>query len=353
MGLVISGSIVALITDKKRGADMKRILPMILCFVLILSLFASCATSDRHLSAAELLDLGEKYLIELNYDQALVQFLRVIEVEPKNARAYTGAAEAYIGLGDTDRAVAILRQGLAALPGNAEIQVLFDDLQLEISTADTESTHLDNERQELLILEAEEILTEFASLISSGNPEMVSDRLIRMELNSIASELSEAFGLPYIIDTQYGRIGAYQALLGESLDFWIYQGGFSDEVREGFGIWIGRGSVAEGTWRNDAPNGVFEQRSGGNPQLWTSTGNVINGLWDGERTTAVTNSGEGGSDGVFIMQFDSGRIETFIDERNGQVLGAVDAHGNPTLGISEESMNQLWGLRGFGENTWG
>lgn len=55
--------------------------------------------SRQSLNIAELLNLGEKHLTELNYEQALVQFLKVIEIEPMNERAYIGAADAYIGLG--------------------------------------------------------------------------------------------------------------------------------------------------------------------------------------------------------------------------------------------------------------
>jgi tetratricopeptide (TPR) repeat protein len=99
-----------------------------LCALLALSLFASCVNPAQPLSTAELLDLGEKYLLELNYEQALVQFLRVIEVEPRNPRGYTGAAEAYIGLGDTDAAIVILRQGLGQLPDNADIQSILSEI---------------------------------------------------------------------------------------------------------------------------------------------------------------------------------------------------------------------------------
>jgi hypothetical protein len=90
---------------------------------------AACAKADKPLTAAELLDLGEKYLLELNYEQALVQFLKVIEIEPMNPRGYTGAAEAYIGLGDTANAEAALKQGLTVLPGNAEIQEKLNEIE--------------------------------------------------------------------------------------------------------------------------------------------------------------------------------------------------------------------------------
>ena len=78
-------------------------------------------------SPQTLLDLGEQYLLELDYEQALVQFLRVIEIEPMNARAYIGAAESYIGLGDTDNAIAILEQGYEQT-SDSEIKRILDEL---------------------------------------------------------------------------------------------------------------------------------------------------------------------------------------------------------------------------------
>jgi len=82
----------------------------------------------KELSAAELLDLGEKYLLDLNYEQALVQFMGVIEIEPRNARAYIGAAESYIGMGDTSSAITVLQQGLSELPDNAKITAMLGEL---------------------------------------------------------------------------------------------------------------------------------------------------------------------------------------------------------------------------------
>jgi|GEM_PF-2221145 len=109
-------------------------------FVVILALLAACAApTPAPPSASELLDLGERYLLELNYEQAVAQFLAVIEIEPMNARAYIGAAEAYVGLGRDDEAVAILRQGLERLPEKAIIQTILDDLT-DSSTDEPAST---------------------------------------------------------------------------------------------------------------------------------------------------------------------------------------------------------------------
>ncbi|GHV34396.1 hypothetical protein FACS18949_10370 [Clostridia bacterium] len=105
---------------------MKKILALLIALVLVFSL-VSCTKPVPVASAAELLSLGEKYLLELDYEQAIVQFLGVIEIEPMNVRAYLGAAEAYIGLGRTDDAIAILQQGFDAT-GDAEIAAKLAEL---------------------------------------------------------------------------------------------------------------------------------------------------------------------------------------------------------------------------------
>jgi len=121
------------VAGKNQEGELKRPFAFILCLVLAFAIFASCGKAELTLSIAEMLELGERYLLELNYEQALVQFLRVIEVEPMNQRGYTGAAEAYIGLGRVDDAEAVLRQGLRELPENASITTVLERLEAEPS----------------------------------------------------------------------------------------------------------------------------------------------------------------------------------------------------------------------------
>ena len=89
---------------------MKKLISILLCCVLIIT-SSACQKAEVPLTATELLELGEKFLLELDYEQALVQFLKVIEIEPMNARAYLAAAEVYINIGDVDKAIAVLVQG--------------------------------------------------------------------------------------------------------------------------------------------------------------------------------------------------------------------------------------------------
>jgi len=98
---------------------------------------------QEKVSVAELLDLGEKYLLDMNYEQALVQFVNAIEIEPKNARAYIGAAKAYMGMGDTSSAITVLQRGLAASPDKAEITAMLDELTKPIEPEDSAPVTMD------------------------------------------------------------------------------------------------------------------------------------------------------------------------------------------------------------------
>ncbi|MCD7785509.1 MAG: tetratricopeptide repeat protein [Oscillospiraceae bacterium] len=106
---------------------MKKLLSIILVITLTMTLFTSCGATEKAF-ASTYLNLGEKYLTDLNYEQALVCFNKAIEVEPKNERAYLGAAEAYAALGDIDSAIAILEQGIEAVDDPTELQAKLREL---------------------------------------------------------------------------------------------------------------------------------------------------------------------------------------------------------------------------------
>lgn len=63
--------------------------------LLFLMLFTSCKSQAERLQ--EQLDLGQKYLMELNYAEAILAFTDAIEIDPENIPAYMGRAEAYRG----------------------------------------------------------------------------------------------------------------------------------------------------------------------------------------------------------------------------------------------------------------
>lgn len=57
------------------------------------------------------MDAAERYLSELNYEQAVIEFQKVLDIEPMNIDAVLGLADVYAKLGDTDKALEILNDG--------------------------------------------------------------------------------------------------------------------------------------------------------------------------------------------------------------------------------------------------
>ena len=74
---------------------------------LLLAMLMLAACSSGAISAAnvsEKIELGQKYLTELNYSEAVAAFTEVIELDPSNIEAYMGRAKAYVGLKQYDDA---------------------------------------------------------------------------------------------------------------------------------------------------------------------------------------------------------------------------------------------------------
>ena len=95
--------------------------------------------SKSGISLQDKLDLGHKYLVELSYDKAVLEFTDAIEIDPMNADSYLGLAEAYIGQGDTDKAVEVLEDGFDKT-GDDRIKEKLDELKSVENTSDETSS---------------------------------------------------------------------------------------------------------------------------------------------------------------------------------------------------------------------
>ena len=105
----------------------RRIAGLFLSFALVFSLFG-CGSTKPAEGWQEQYDLGVRYLSEGRYEEAIIAFTAAIEIDPKQADAYVGAAKAYLGLGDTDQALAMIEAGREACGS----QKKFDKLETEI-----------------------------------------------------------------------------------------------------------------------------------------------------------------------------------------------------------------------------
>lgn len=85
-------------------AKKQNLLQIVAAILSVMLLFTAC--SSKATNAADKIELGQKYLTELNYTEAVAAFTEVIGLDPDNIEAYMGRAEAYKGLKQYDDAKA-------------------------------------------------------------------------------------------------------------------------------------------------------------------------------------------------------------------------------------------------------
>ena len=120
--------------------------------LLALALFTAC--TSKAAKAVEKVELGQKYLTELNYTEAVASFTEAIGLDPDNIPAYMGRAEAYIGLKQYDDAKADYTTAIEktadqpytqaeAYVGRAEVNELTTANEDALSDYEAASTALD------------------------------------------------------------------------------------------------------------------------------------------------------------------------------------------------------------------
>ena len=84
------------------------------------------------------LELGNRYLEEMNYEQAKVVFEELIAIDPSNVEAYLGAAKAYAGLEDYESAVAVLQKGYDQT-GSEDIKAQMEEYEQKLEEQKAEA----------------------------------------------------------------------------------------------------------------------------------------------------------------------------------------------------------------------
>ena len=92
----------------------------------------------------EQINLGQKYLSEMNYEEALVAFNQAISLDPRSVDAYIGLADAYMGLGDKDAAFEALQDGYE-VTGDERLGEYQNELNDRIQALWEEWTNITNE----------------------------------------------------------------------------------------------------------------------------------------------------------------------------------------------------------------
>ncbi len=90
-------------------------------FIVIFSVFLAIlgagiimlfVTNSPSYKAAKGIELAERFISEQNYEQAIIEYEKVLEIEPKNVDAYLKLAELHEKNGDPNKALEVLQRGL-------------------------------------------------------------------------------------------------------------------------------------------------------------------------------------------------------------------------------------------------
>ncbi|MGN0577021.1 MAG: tetratricopeptide repeat protein, partial [Ruminiclostridium sp.] len=79
---------------------------------VIIAASAIVGTSIYRSSPNYLLSAAERYLTEMNYEEAIIAFEKYLEIEPRDAEAWLKLADAYYQSGNLDKAIETLEKAL-------------------------------------------------------------------------------------------------------------------------------------------------------------------------------------------------------------------------------------------------
>lgn len=125
---------------------------LVVGIVLMIALAAipliNLQSSGRKLNA--LLDLGEKYLEDLQYESAIAVFDEAIAIDPKCAEAYLGKAKAQYALKLYQDAIDTLQEGIERVDDSTELEAFLQQILNEIAANNKDASKTESSKTEIV-----------------------------------------------------------------------------------------------------------------------------------------------------------------------------------------------------------
>ena len=367
--------------DKKIVKEFIKNMITFLSLLLMTIVLLACGKSTEE-QIAEQLELGQRYLAEMNYEEAVVAFQKVIELDDRNVDAYLGLGQVYErqaeaavagsreeATGCYEKAAEAYEKVLELDPDNAtsmgRLAVIYKELgDLEklrdlIGAYEGQSGGGDAIEQLEVWRTCIHIISQISEACEAGDIDQVfllmqSDEYRRLQ--DMAMEL----GSP-VFDMGGGRgLGLYPVVTtGDYGNCMIYYGDYKNGMREGSGYWMGyyggNNYRAYGQWAGDVPEGDQEVRewSGSlNEMVRTRvlTGTVSRGLWNGSVQWKFERK-DGGSD-TFPVSFDMGKWVILREEEGEDGITYVVSEkklegGEEDRPMATHTPDELEGIEGY------
>ena len=103
----------------------------VITVVILACLFISTNLNEGKIN--RLLDLGQKYLEDMEYEEAVATFDQVIAIDPKCEQAYMGKAEAQYLSGNYEDAIATLKEGIGRVEDSTKLEEFLQRILNELS----------------------------------------------------------------------------------------------------------------------------------------------------------------------------------------------------------------------------
>lgn len=314
----------------------------IIACVLILIFTAGC---KKKMNFQEYLDLGNKYLLELNYEEAAVAFTKAIELEPREMGAYEKLADVYTAQGNADQALETLNkaisvyEGLSAEEQTEERKAAYERIRAAANDISIKNT-LETEYMDLLKQLKEQMLGDSENF---GTGEFGSSEILGRNFYNLTESLTK----PLIWQLEDGTwLAVYPG-------GYVYAGEMKDRKRSGNGAWYSENSdhgydvlLFKGKWKDDYPNGegtekIYLGYDGG--LIQTKEGAYIDGLEDGIRRISITDPR-----GLDVYQYSATKgtpDNVVIDPNSDEPVVEMEHISGPDINVwnAEESD---WGVDG-------
>ena len=125
------------ITKKKKILPIIIISAVVLVAVLALIIYILAIAVPKQ-NYKKAIDTGDRYLSDMDYDNAILAYEEAVELDPKRKEAYLGLADAYIGLTDYDKALDVLKLGYKQTQDD-EIKEKMEEVQKMMEEAEQPS----------------------------------------------------------------------------------------------------------------------------------------------------------------------------------------------------------------------
>ena len=108
----------------------KKIFTIIVTVIVILLIATVSVSFANSAKAKEVINLGNKYLADGKYQEAIIEFEKAITIDKKNVQAYIGAAEAYINTNNIDKAEEVLNIAIENIPNKPDVYIELSDIYI-------------------------------------------------------------------------------------------------------------------------------------------------------------------------------------------------------------------------------